>query len=51
MIAAQMMEQNLRMGALTKNRFMKRNYKWVTKYKIQASEANFNRPARGSRKT
>ena len=43
LIAAQMMEQNLRMGALTKNRFMKRNYKWVTKYKIQASEANFNR--------
>lgn len=43
LIAAQMMEQNLRMGSLTKNRFMKRDYKWVKKYKIQASEANFTR--------
>ncbi len=43
LIVAQMMEQNLRMGALTQNRFLDRDYKWVQKYKIQADRKNFER--------
>ncbi|KAB1443187.1 SLC13 family permease [Pseudodesulfovibrio senegalensis] len=43
LIAAQMMERNMRMGALTKDRFMKRNAKWCKKYKIQADDTNIER--------
>jgi anion transporter len=43
LITAQMMEQNMLMGALTKERFMKRDLKWAKKYKIQADEKNFNK--------
>ena len=43
LIVARIMEQNMRMGALTKNRFLDRNYKWVQKYKIQADRKNFER--------
>jgi anion transporter len=41
--AAQMMEQNLRMGALAKTRFMKRDAKWAKKYKITEDKKNFER--------
>ena len=41
--AAQMMEQNLRMGALSKTRFMKRDVKWAKKYKITSDKTNFER--------
>ena len=40
---AQIMEQNLRMGALTKDRFLKRNYNWCKKYRVQADQKNFNK--------
>lgn len=39
-LAAKMMEQNMRMGALSKKRFMSRNEKWVKKYKIPVNSAN-----------
>jgi len=41
--AAQMMEQNLQMGALTKNRFLKRDEKWCKKQGIPVTGANFER--------
>ncbi len=41
LIAARMMEQNMQMGALTKNRFLKRDLKWCRKFKIDADEKNF----------
>jgi len=40
---AQTMEQNLRMGALSKKRFMKRDAKWAKKYKITNDKKNFER--------
>ncbi len=43
LITAQVMEQNMRMGALTKNRFLKRNLKWCQKYNIQADAKNFEK--------
>ncbi len=43
LIVARMMEQNMQMGALTKNRFLQRDIKWVKKNKIPADETNFNR--------
>ncbi|ACL03936.1 Na+/sulfate symporter (high affinity sodium/sulfate-dependent symporter NadC) [Desulfatibacillum aliphaticivorans] len=43
LLLAKMMEQNLRMGALTKDRFMKRNMKWCSKYDIEATQANFDK--------
>jgi anion transporter len=42
-LAARMMEQNMRMGALSKERFMKRDEKWAKKYKIPVDSANFQR--------
>jgi len=42
-LAARMMEQNMRMGALSKERLMKRDEKWAKKYKIPADAANFKR--------
>jgi len=38
LIAAQIMEKNLQMGALTKVRFLKRDLRWCRKYKIKAEE-------------
>ena len=49
LLTAHIMEQNLRMGALTKDRFLKRNLKWCKKYKIQADEGS--RPAGGGEAT
>ncbi len=43
LLTAQMMEQNMRMGALTKARFMKRNAKWCKKYKIPCTSSNFKK--------
>jgi anion transporter len=40
LLTTQMMERNIRMGALDKERFMKRNKKWCKKYKIYADSAN-----------
>lgn len=39
-LTARMMEQNMRMGALSKKRFMSRDQKWVKKYKIPVDSAN-----------
>jgi anion transporter len=39
-MTAQIMEQSMRMGAMGKPRFMKRDVKWAQKYKIQADEKN-----------
>ncbi len=43
LLTAQMMESNMRMGALTKDRFLKRDLKWCKKYKIQADPVNFKK--------
>jgi len=40
---AQMMEQNMQMGALGKKRFLKRDYKWARQYKIPVDKTNFER--------
>jgi len=42
-LSARMMEQNMRMGALSKARFLKRDEKWAKKYKIPVDGANFKR--------
>jgi anion transporter len=42
-LTARMMERNMRMGALTKDRFLKRDKKWTKKYKIPADSANFKK--------
>lgn len=44
-LTARMMERNMRMGALTKDRFMKRNEKWCKKYNIPVDSENFERAA------
>ncbi|MFO7555544.1 MAG: DASS family sodium-coupled anion symporter [Desulfobacterales bacterium] len=41
--AAQIMEQNMQMGALGKKRFLKRDYKWARQYKIPVDKTNFER--------
>ncbi len=43
LLTAQMMERNMRMGALTKERFLRRNVKWCKKYNIQADSKNLER--------
>ena len=43
LLTAQIMEKNMRMGALSKDRFLKRDLKWCKKYKIQADSANLKR--------
>ncbi len=42
-LAAKMMEQNMRMGALSKARFLKRDAKWAKKYKIPVDGSNFKK--------
>ncbi|UCH22258.1 MAG: DASS family sodium-coupled anion symporter [Deltaproteobacteria bacterium] len=46
LLAAQMMERNMRMGALTQQRFLKRDLNWCKKYKIQADPKNLERAQR-----
>ncbi len=43
LLVAKMMEQNMRLGALQKERFLKRNIKWCKKYKMNASRKNFDK--------
>jgi solute carrier family 13 (sodium-dependent dicarboxylate transporter), member 2/3/5 len=43
LLAANIMEQNMRMGALTRDRFLKRDVKWCKKYKIVVEDVNFQR--------
>ena len=43
LLTARMMEQNMRMGALTKDRLLKRNLKWCRKYAIPADSKNLAR--------
>ncbi|MDF1590291.1 MAG: DASS family sodium-coupled anion symporter [Desulfobacterales bacterium] len=43
LLAAQVIEQNMRMGALKKARFLKRDVKWANQHKIQADAKNFER--------
>ena len=43
LLTARIMEQNMRIGALKKDRFLKRNLKWCRKYKIEAAAGNFNK--------
>jgi len=43
LICAQIMEQNVHMGALGKNSFWKRDLKWAKSYKIQADKVNFEK--------
>ena len=43
LLTAQIMEKNMRMGALSKDRFLKRDLKWCKKYKIQADSENLKK--------
>ena len=43
LLTAKMMEQNMRLGALQKDRFLKRNIKWCKKYKMEVSQKNFDK--------
>jgi len=43
LLAAQMMEKNMDMGALTKDRLLSRDLKWCKKYKIAADEKNLGK--------
>ena len=42
-LTAQIMEQNMQMGAMSKGRFLKRNDKWCHKYNIQADASNLKK--------
>ncbi len=43
LLTAQIMEQNMRIGALSKERFIKRDAKWCNKYKIPSQKANLEK--------
>lgn len=43
LLIAQMMEKNMDMGALAKERFMSRNLKWCKKYNIAADKKNLEK--------
>ena len=43
LLVAQMMEKNMDMGALTKDRLLSRDLKWCKKYKIAADEKNIGK--------
>lgn len=43
LLTAEVMERNMRMGALSKDRFLKRDLKWCKKYKIQGDSENLKR--------
>jgi len=43
LLTAQIMEQNMRIGALSKERFLKRDAKWCKKYKIPVQKANLEK--------
>ena len=43
LLTARMMEKNMQMGALNKERFLKRDIKWCKKYNIQVDSKNLER--------
>ncbi len=43
LLTAQVMERNMMMGSLSKDRFLKRDLKWCKKYKIQGDSENLKR--------
>jgi solute carrier family 13 (sodium-dependent dicarboxylate transporter), member 2/3/5 len=43
LLTAQIMEKNMQMGALSKNRFLKRDLKWCRSYKIQGDAENLKK--------
>ncbi len=43
LLTAQIMEENMKMGAFSKARFLKRDLKWCQQYKIQADSENLKR--------
>ncbi|MDD9301758.1 MAG: DASS family sodium-coupled anion symporter [Desulfobacter sp.] len=43
LLTAQVMERNMRIGALQKERFLKRNLKWCKKYKISCQKENLEK--------
>ena len=43
LLTAQVMERNMRMGSLSRERFLKRDLKWCKKYKIQGDSENLKR--------
>ncbi len=43
LLAAQIMEQNMRMGSLPRERYLKRDLKWCKRYKIHADQVNFDK--------
>lgn len=43
LLTAQIMERNMRMGSLSRDRFLKRDLKWSKKYKIQGDSENLQR--------
>jgi len=43
LLTAQIMEQNMRIGALSKERFLNRDAKWCKKYDIPAQKANLEK--------
>ncbi len=43
LLTARIMEQNSQMGALSRDRYLKRDLKWCKKYKIPVDEHNFNK--------
>ena len=43
LLTAQIMEQNMRMGAMSRGRYLKRDLKWCRKNKISAQQTNFDK--------
>jgi len=43
LVTAHIMEENMRMGALTRTRYLKRNLKWAQKYGIKTDAKNFDK--------
>jgi len=43
LLTAQVMERNMRMGSLSKDRFLKRDLKWCKKYKVPGDSENLKR--------
>ncbi|MDY6825309.1 MAG: DASS family sodium-coupled anion symporter [Thermodesulfobacteriota bacterium] len=43
LLTAQIMERNVQMGALSKDRFLERNIKWCSNYNIPADKENFRK--------
>jgi sodium-dependent dicarboxylate transporter 2/3/5 len=43
LLCAQVMEQNMQMGALSRKSFLKRDLRWARSYKIQADRVNFDK--------